>query len=66
MIDPNKKMTRISIGWSICDSIVGIQVFDANDERYVNESWLHKSETKQDSEIDEDGGYVTKLMEWVT
>ena len=65
-IDPEKKMLKISVGWSICDSIVGLKIYDAQGKKYVSENWLHQSGIDQKAEIGEDGGYVAKLMEWET
>ena len=65
-VDPEKVITKVSIGLSISDSIVGLRMYDSTDELIVNDNWWDQRGFNSNIEYCHDSFYEPDLKQWET
>ena len=65
-VDPNKTISKISFGLSVCDSIVAMQFYDEEGELFVDSNWWDKRGYDPNIEHCYEGNYSADLKEWQT
>ena len=65
-LDPRKRISKISFGLSICDSIIAIRCYDEFNEQLVDFNWWDKKGFDPNIELCLEGSYTADLKEWQT
>ena len=58
------RIAKVSMGMSVCDSIVGFRAYDSYNNLLLEENWWDKRGHNPNVEICPDGSYEADLREW--
>ena len=65
-LNPKERIAKISIGWSVCNSIIGLRTYDDEDKMIVNDNWWDIRGYNPNVEECKDGSYEADLKLWIT
>ena len=49
-VDPSKRISKISFGLSLCDSIAAIRCYDEKGEQFVEQNWWERKAIESNKE----------------
>ena len=63
-VDPSRRISKISFGLSICDTLVAMRCYDEKGELFVDSNWWDKRGYDPNIEHCYEGNYSADLKEW--